>query len=220
MKKKLMNAIFFFALCFFNSCEKSNSTLANAGFIEEIKGRDEEGKRLAVYRIRVPEEWIRHDPPPEESLVDTTKALCEFIIKDGNQHIRIAIHNFPSERMDQRIPPAAQVARWQRQLSSFDPTDSSTVSQVFNGFVGLLFTGVGQLNGENTKILGWSLQIANEHYRALSNPSTANAARYRQMRADVTIKAVGPRELMESHSQAITDFAQSFELIEEIPQSM
>lgn len=67
-------------------------------------------------------------------------------------------------------------------------------------------------------VLGWSLQLSPEHYRMLSHPSSAeNEDKYQQMRADVTIKAVGPKALTEKHRTKIMAFARSFELIEEIP---
>jgi len=77
-----------------------------------------------------------------------------------------------------------------------------------------LFTGVGILNNEETMVLAWALQIAPEHCRTLSNP---DSYLNKQMRSDVTIKAMGPVTLMKKHKQAIETVARSFELIEEIP---
>lgn len=186
--------------------------------MQEIKGRDYEGKRFAVYRVRIPSSWIRKDPLPEESLKDTTKAICEFLIIKGPETIRIAIHNFASENADQRIPPSAQVARWQRQFEFLIPSESMTVPQAFNGFIGLKFKGIGQVNQAETMVLGWSLQLGNEHYRMLKSPrNLSNSDLYKEMRADVTIKASGPKALMEEKEAEIARFARSFELIEEIP---
>lgn len=186
---------------------------------QEIKGRDFTGRRFAVYRARVPETWIRRDPLPNESLNDTTKALCEYIIKEKNGIIRISIHNFPTDTIDQRIAPAAQVARWQRQFTSLSPTDYSITPQTFNGYTGLYFKGEGKLHNSQSMMLGWSLVLAPEHYRMLSHGSNDEEnKKYREMRADVTIKAIGPISMMEHHEGDISRFARSFELIEEIPQ--
>lgn len=186
--------------------------------MQEIQGRDYDGKRFEVYRVRVSPDWIRRDPLPNESLSDTTKALCEFLIKDEGGIIRIAIHNFPSESIDQRIPPAAQVARWRQQFEKLLPSDSYTAPQAFSGYSGLLFKGVGTLNGQEMAVLGWSLQIAPEHYRSLSYaPKPEMQPLYREMRADMTIKATGPKTVMQLHEDEISRFARSFELIEEIP---
>lgn len=200
------------------SSEKTDPSSTNTAMMDEIKGRDTDGPRQAIYRMRVPPEWIRRDPLPNESLADTTKALCEFIIADAGGIIRIAIHNFPSETMEQRIPPMAQVVRWQRQFDPIFPNLSSVNPQSFSGYSGLLFTGVGMMKGTETMVLGWALQLAPEHYRTLSAlNSTEGKNILKQMQADVTIKATGPRALIETHQAAIIAFAQSFELIEEIP---
>lgn len=186
--------------------------------MQEMKGRNYEGKSFAVYRARIPDHWVRRDPLPDEDLNDTTKAICEFIIRQDGAMVRIAVHNFPSDTIEQRIPPNAQVARWQRQFESLLPTESSLVPQVYNGYSGLLFRGIGRIDGRETGVLGWSLQVAPEHYRMLTHPKDVKMTNlYREMRADVTIKAVGPRGLIEENEDAIAHFARSFELIEEIP---
>jgi hypothetical protein len=67
-------------------------------------------------------------------------------------------------------------------------------------------------------MIGWSLQLDKEHYRTLAPPTPASQENlYREMRADVTLKATGPKETMEKHEEGIINFARSFELIEEIP---
>ena len=204
--------------------------------MQEIKGRDYDGLRFNVYRVRVPIYWIRRESFPEESLTDTKKSICEFLIPHSNESIRISIHNFPSESIDQRIPPAAQVARWQRQFEILYPEESGIVPQAFSGYSGLKFKGVGRLKPEvkdheakvqegksatltqDTTVIGWSLQIGKDHYRALSHPLKPSENNlYREMRADVTIKVQGPKELMQEHEEEIITFARSFELIEEIP---
>ena len=212
--------IVYFALLFglfFYSCSEGNKKIIQIP-MQNIKGRDYEGKRFNVYRVRVPAHWIRKDSFPDESLIDTKKALCEFLIPLGKETIRIAIHNFPSETIDQRIPPSAQIARWKRQFEVLIPSESSTIPQAYSGYSGLKFKGVGDLNHIDSMVLGWSLQISQEHYRTLSHPvNFSDKNLYREMRADITIKAVGPKALMEENEEEINRFARSFELIEEIP---
>lgn len=201
----------------FCSCSESGPSKRDLP-MQIIKGRDHQGTRLDVYRVRVPASWIRKDTLPEESLIDTTKSICEFMISKGTSFIRITIHNFPSDTMDQRIPPAAQIARWERQFDLLISSESSTIPQAFNGFVGLKFKGVGTLNQKEVIVLGWSVQLSKEHYRTLTYPKTPlESTLFSQMRADVTIKAVGPKELMEDKEIEIHEFARSFELIAEIP---
>ncbi len=154
---------------------------------------------LPIYRAEVPHHWHRQDPSAETPLDDTTQPICEFSI---DEQIRITIHNFP----DQKIPPTAQVTRWKRQLN-FITTDTTPVA--WGGFAGLQFYG----EDKNSAVLAWAMQIAPEHYRTLSKPSE----KYRQMRADYTIKVTGPTDLIESHRNEIISFANSFELIEAIP---
>ncbi|HEV8052878.1 MAG TPA: hypothetical protein VGP47_10320 [Parachlamydiaceae bacterium] len=202
--------------------------------MQEIKGRDYDGHRFNVYRVRAPNYWIRKDSFPEESLTDTKKSICEFLIPQGNESIRISIHNFPSESIDQRIPPGAQVARWQRQFEIIYPEESSTSPQAFSGYSGLKFKGVGRLKPEakdhkakdqdqdpknqDITVIGWTLQLGKDHYRTLSHlPKPSENNLFREMRADVTIKVVGPKDLMQEHEEEIIAFARSFELIEEIP---
>lgn len=204
-------------LLLLSSCTDNTPSLPSS-FMQEIKGRDYEGTRFPVYRVRVPTSWVRKDSLPNESLKDTTKPICEFLILNGPETIRIAIHNFTSENMDHRIPPAAQIARWQHQFDFLSPSESHTSQQAFSGFTGLKFKGVGSLNHVATMMLGWSLQMGNEHYRMLRYPRKATDTNvYQEMRADVTIKAVGPVSFMEEKEEEITHFARSFELIEEIP---
>jgi len=168
----------------------------------EICGRDP--AHTLIYRAKVPAAWSHIHPSPTESLTDTTKSICEFTLNE----IRITVHNFPSDAIENRIPPSAQIARWKKQFTTIDTITSSTIPQSFSGFVGLLFEGNGVLNSAKTIMMGWSMQIAPEHYRSLTNP---------QLRADFTIKAVGPTELMAKERKTLIAFARSFELIEEIP---
>jgi len=173
---------------------------------EEIGGRTTPRKQL--YRVNMPKFWKRIDP--EGSLTDTTKALCEFKIPDTS--IRITIHNFSSESLAQRIPPAAQLTRWKQQFERLNPTTTQVTPVAFAGFAGLYFEGSGILEDRHTTVLGWSMQIAPVHYQRLSlDPDT------HEMCADFTIKVVGPSDEVGQYKHSIKHFAQTFELIDGIP---
>lgn len=207
--------LIFIGLC---SCSEQDSTVSSFNRIE-IQGRDNGNlKRSFIYRAKVPKDWIVKLPVPEDSIADTTKAIADFFIVQEDQKIRIAVHNFPTQSMEERVPPVAQISRWKRQFQELDPTSIFMIPQAFGGFHGLLFEGTGDMKGERVSILGWSLQIASQHYQALSRSSDQNlAAKFRQMRADVTIKAVGPENLMQKKRDEIVTFARSFQLIDDIP---
>ena len=132
----------------------------------------------------------------------------------GNEgSIRITIHNFPSNKIEERTPPGAQVARWKGQFEKLDTCESCVTPQTFNGYCGALFKGIGTMQEKPMMMLAWAMQITPQHYRALSDDSPI----HKQMRADFTIKAVGPEELMEQYYKDIVEFAHSFELIEDVP---
>lgn len=164
--------------------------LPTAGY-QDIPGRDQK----PLYRIKVPFGWKRKaiDGPLE----DTTKPLCEFLIEGA---VRATIHNFPNIK----VPPQAQITRWKKQFSSLDPQGALITPQAFSGYVGLKFEGSGLIEGKKTFIMGWSMQIAPEFYSFVQG----------QLGSDVTIKVVGPKELIETYREEIERFARSFELID------
>jgi hypothetical protein len=177
----------------------------------EICGRD--AKHTLIYRVDVPSDWEQVNPLAGESLTDTTKSLCEFFIRDQPHTIRIAIHNFPTENMEQRIAPMAQIARWKKQFTKLDSTSVTVTPQAFGGFSGFLFEGTGLLKDQPTAMMGWSMQMAPEHYRKLQDREEKQT----QMRADYTIKITGPTEAVKKFRSLIVAFARSFELIDDIP---
>lgn len=224
--KSIILFMFFIASCI--SCNDLSNPLTSS--LQEISGRDE-GKqvngdylRFMVYRSKAPLTWQRCDPQQNASIADTTKPLCEFVIKDGTEIVRITIHNFPTIKAEERIPPGAQVARWKRQFTELDPTSVTVSPQSYGGFAGLFFEGSGMLSGEQKTVMAWSMQLAPEHYSTLSylidtSDSLQEKEHLKQVRSDYTIKAVGPTPLMEKHRHSLIVFARSFELIDEIPHS-
>lgn len=178
---------------------------------QEFTGREERAEnqnwvRRSVYRAKVPDGWVRIDP--HGPLSDTTKANVTFMIEN---QVKVAIHSFPTERLEQRIPPEAQVERWKSQCKGVE-TKISRVTR--GGFDGLLFQAQG--------VIAWSLQLDMGHYQTLAFLATTprEEEHFKQMRADYTIKATGPQELIDKHREALFLFANSFELIQEIPKRL
>ncbi len=183
---------------------------------QQFAGRDD-GISLArplLYRANVPFTWQRQDPNSTESITDTTKAICTFYIPQGEQTIRLTIHTFPIGEAYPRIPPQAQIARWKTQFDELDALATRIQPETRGGFSGLFFEGQGFIQGQASKVLGWSMQLAAVYERQLSlEKHTLD----RVKRADYTIKAQGPIELVNQHRAEIVAFAQSFELIDELP---
>ncbi len=160
-------------------------------------------ERQFLYRAMVPDGWVRKDPPKDESIADTMKPIVEFTIA---REIRLTVHTFPIS--DKRIPPRAQIARWQRQFEHLDPQYSTISVQSHDGFAGLFLEAEGLLQGKETMMLGWSMLLAKEYDNLLLRADLK--------RADYTIKAIGPTDLILHHKKEIVHFANSFELIDEL----
>lgn len=205
--------------CLLVGCSSSETSRMSFTRID-INGRDDPLfplTRHPIYRARLPKGWITHSPSPSVSLVDTTVPLCEIFIRENGAEIRITIHNFPTDAMEERTPVQAQIQRWKRQFDTIVPSSLALTPQAFSGFSGTLLELIGTIKGESKALLGWSMQIAPEHYRSLSYAFTAAQWLYqKQMRADFTIKAVGDPNLMQQYREEIIAFARSFELIHEI----
>lgn len=171
--------------------------------------------RFPLYYAKVPTDWIRIDATSEESLADTKKPLCEFLIEEGEAEIKITIHNFPSNTIEERIPPLAQIDRWKGQFESLERTQTYVHPAIHNGFIGLFLECEGILQKKPSMLLGWAMQLAPEYYTILSFD---NSLYSRQERADYTIKAVGNPQMMKKHRSTIMFFAHSFQLIDELPE--
>lgn len=186
---------------------------------QQVTGRDD-GESLArplLYRAKTFSHWIRKDPLATESIADTTKAICEFYIRENDQLIRVTVHTFPINNPSARIPPQAQIARWKKQFEELDPLAVHIWEDSHGGFSGLGFEGQGLLKGAQTKVMGCSMRLASCYQRLLSqSPLSVD----RQKCADYTIKASGPPELMNKHRADILAFVQSFELIDELSFSL
>ena len=185
--------------------------------VQEINGRDEiisynQKVRRPVYRAKIPLSWKRIDPEGLDSLLDTTKPIVSFEIADK---LRLTLHTFPTTSLEERIPPAAQIERWRNQLKG----GSFYIEKITQGgFAGLYFEG----KRENTTVCAWSMQLDSQHYQTLHflASTVEEEEHYKQMAADFTIKVSGPGESIEQHWEEIALFANSFELIQEIPARM
>ncbi len=217
MKKALLLLMqilpIFLHLLLFTGCD-SPSTQKTEGEWQLIAARDEGSSldRPFLYRAFVPSHWVRKDPLPEESIQDSTKANCEFFIREENP-IRITIHTFPIPENGPRIPPQAQIARWKQQLDQLDPLATLSADS-YNGFSGLFFKGEGAIHGKPAAIIGVSMQLSPTYERLLSQENEPHS---KLKRADYTIKATGAPEMVDKHSFALQTFFKSFEFIEELP---
>lgn len=201
---------------FFQGCS-SESPVSKPFKWEILNGRKEGEFTMPIYRVKVPIDWTRRNDLPPAEANDTTMALAEFFIHDLNHSIKITIHNFPTDNIEQRIAPNFQIKRWEGQFQTINPEQINITPQAFSGFSGLFFQGTGLMDHQPTTVLGWSMQIAPSHYQSLLYPSSEKDYQYRQMRSDFTIKVIGPADLVQKHFRSLTSFARSFELIEEIP---
>lgn len=196
-------------------CESSSPT-DHAIHWQEIAARDNGHSldRPQIYRVCAPVDWIRYDPLPDESIVDSTKSNCEFLIHEGPNSIRITVHTFPIIESDKRIPPQAQIARWKKQIVDLDIMTTTIFDESHGGYSGLFFEGEGTVHDIATRVMGWSMLLASGYERQLGLGRHPDD---HFKRADYTIKASGTPEMMDRHRNAIIAFAQSFELIDELP---
>ncbi len=152
---------------------------------------------------------------PEDSISDSTRPNCEFYIGETSP-IHFTFHTFPTDTFEQRIPPEAQIGRWKRQFDEIDLSTLLIEPRALGGFTGLSFYAEGSLNGKEHSILGFSMQLASLHWRTLQ-AQNGPSFKQRQMASDYTLKAIGAPESITTYKSEIELFANSFELIEEIP---
>ncbi len=174
--------------------------------------------RIPLYRAITPSHWQRKDPSSSVSLVDSTKPISEFYIGQyDNEKVYLSVFTFPVKNYDQRIPPSAQLERWKMQFEEFDPTSLAISPCSHGGFIGLSICLTGLINGLETSLLGISMQMAPTHWFSLQQNSENISVKQSQVTADYTIKASGSPSAILKWKDEIYLFANSFELIEEIP---
>ena len=195
------------------SCSKQDA-VQNSVY-QTILGRDGGSNsgaiiRRPVYRAFIPEFWIRKDPSTDESIADTMRPLVEFFIPTSEGEVRLTVYNFPYESLDERIPPAAQIARWRQQSSLEEPLSARETRCAHDGFSGIYLEG--------PELLAWAMQLCPEHFRSLQRPGSLEQRQFlSQLRADYTIKATGSVEAIQRAKNSIELFSNSFQLIQEIP---
>lgn len=161
----------------------------NNGDITTLYGRG--GSPL--YHALIPSHWeVKEINGPLE---DTKTPIAEYTFNG----ITVAIHNFPAISLEKRIPPEAQIARWER-LHGKGHVNLEHVG----GFVGLSYA--------SDNVMAWALQIAPVYFHSL-----ATLFMNQEIRSDITIKATGPEETLIRYENEIRDFVHSLHLIQEIP---
>ncbi|MGZ3633589.1 MAG: hypothetical protein ACXWM7_04760 [Parachlamydiaceae bacterium] len=207
--------VIFMILC---SCTKQESTTSHTW--EHFCCRDEGDplQRIPLYRAKVPSHWTRKNPDLKISILDSTQPNVEFIIAAPhlNESIYVTVHTFPTDTIEKRIPPQAQINRWKKQFIDLDPTSVKIVPRARGGFSGLSFYGEGIQHEKEHAVLAYSMEIAPTHW-AILQPNERASFKQKQMAASYTIKAQGQPEALRSNQNEIFMFANSFELIEEIP---
>jgi hypothetical protein len=207
-----------FSICILVGCNQENKP-ADSNW-QEFCCRDlgDPSTRIPLYRAITPSHWQRKNQLPTASLVDSTKPISEFFIGQyDNEKVYLSVFTFPVKNYDQRIPPLAQLERWKMQFEEFDPTSLTISPCSHGGFIGLSICLTGLINGLETSLLGFSMQIAPTHWFSLQQNSENISVKQSQITADYTIKATGSPSAILKWTDEILLFANSFELIEEIP---
>ncbi|MBA3603423.1 MAG: hypothetical protein H0W50_07235 [Parachlamydiaceae bacterium] len=174
--------------------------------------------RTPLYRAITPINWQRKNPSVTESIADSTKPVSEFYIGQHDQEkVSLTVFTFPVENYEQRVPPSAQLKRWKRQFEEFNPTSLVVTPCAHGGFTGFSICVKGLMNGQETSLLGFSMQLAPVHWFSLQQNKENISLKHSQTTADYTIKALGTPSAILKWKDEIYLFANSFELIEEIP---
>ncbi len=202
-----------------SSCNQEDNKTAETTW-QEFCCRDtgDPTARIPLYRAITPIHWQRKNPLPTESIVDSTKPVCEIYIGQNDcKKVSMTVFTFPVENYEQRISPSAQLERWKRQFEEFDPTSLVVTPCAHGGFTGLSICVNGLMNGQEITLLGFSMQLAPVHWFSLQQNKENISLKHSQTTADYTIKALGSPSAILKWKDEIHLFAGSFELIEEIP---
>lgn len=157
--------------------------------IPQVKKETFSGRytKRALYQTEVPLHWQRIEP--EGDLRDTKIPIVSYQIEDA----LLTLHTFPYSSFEMRIPPEAQVERWKRQFNN-----AGEVTQVAHG-------GFGGFRHEiEGEMIGYAMQLSPVLFKAILD---------QDIRADYTIKCVGPQITLEKYRDEIDDFATNFEWI-------
>lgn len=182
-------------LLLFSSCGSPEPPSIIKAHLTTLCGRASE---TPIYQAEVPLSWKKISPESHQNLSDTTLPICSF--ETGN--ILITVHNFPYTSLEQRIPPEAQITRWKEQFHIHDGDVKSFAHGGFGGFRLEAYDPYGK------GMIAYAMQMTTSLFRV---------AEYSDIKADYTIKAVGPAQEIEAERSSIDAFAISFELIQPLP---
>ena len=204
---------YFISLFFLSACEYSEPTQMTWN---EFYCRDngDPAERMILYRAKVPFGWVRENST--ESVQDSKRPICSFLLGEASDSVYLTIHTFIYTSFDQRIPPTAQIARWKRQFEDLDLSTLMIEPRAHGGFTGLSFYACGKFKAKETTVIGYAMQLAPQHWMTLQNDSK-DSLKQKQMSADYTLKAIGSPLAVAKYKEEIDLFANSFELIDEVP---
>lgn len=199
--------IFLLLFCFFfSSCHSPDQVTEKTP--ESFEGRLE---GIPIYQAEIPKSWKKILPEGKRYLSDTMLPIVTFEVED----VVVTVHNFPTKTIEERVSPFLQIQRWQKQFDYIEPFSLSIQEIAYGGFSGFSLEAEGIFKGKAKTLMAFAMQLAKEHYYTLSS-QPAKEPKFRQMRADYTIKVLGKKESVARHRNEILAFAESFELIEEI----
>lgn len=156
-----------------------------------------------TYRAWVPSSWVDRVRYSKDHLEDTTLPTLSLEWDD----VSVVFHPFPTAYKEQRIPPEAQIARWQRQTGEEGFVEPISIG----GFYGYRFEA-----GNEKAVLAFALALRGEHYQALTG---SFLPREEHLRSEYTVKAVGSKRALELLKSDIEGFVESIHLINPIPDS-
>lgn len=150
-------------------------------------------KNTAIYQADVPFHWERLDPTGD--LTDTKMPICSYKIGEDT----LTLHNFPYSNIEERIPPEAQIKRWQAQIPNGD-YDITPFSN--GGFGGFRLEATDEKKG----MIAYTMQLTPVIFRFFPVNEL-------DLKADYTIKLTGSPESIERNRRDVDAFALSFEYI-------
>lgn len=150
-----------------------------------------------VYQIEVPLEWEVIYPSSQ----DLRNTMLPLLTCKIDSETLITFHNFPSDRLEKRIAPEAQITRWEKQIA-WKTTD--LIPYTSQGFGGFRFEAIG----DQEAMIGYAMQLTPQLYRLLPHSMDT--------RSDWTIKATGNKNAIYRCQKKIDAMAESLELMEAI----
>lgn len=146
-----------------------------------------------IYQAEVPPHWERVDTKGD--LTDSKTPICSYKIGSGI----LTLHNFPYSSLEQRIPPEAQIRRWENQI----PDGIYDVTPFANGGFGGFRL---EASNDEKGMIAYSMQLTPLIFRAFSENTP-------DLKADYTIKFTGSLDSINQSRDEIDAFVQSFEFI-------